>query len=553
MVKNRTNGLYISLGDFLFCLFVATFAILAVHGSTVISGGGAIIDSDLATYAQGMAGSDHPELFEKDPVLHIKSSANSIWNLERCIAVWLTPNDNYAVGLLRAGGVIIVFFYISWYIFGRWLFRRRIYGLLLSILVSITVWVGFGTFWGINHSDPLPRAFHAAFWPWCLMLAIVAYDKIMLRPLAMFVAGLGMWLHGVSALNTGAMFFMAFLLHKPKDVRVSSYFGNMFLCAVSFLLPVLIFLWPSLLQKHSFSQDDLYIFQEIFKIRWNEDFGNIFGTLVELFSFKNSESFLIYVGILAYIVWRLVSTEKERIVVKMIPGLVLGIFCVVIFSIFETKYAATLGRVSMGHELVRGVKFLIPLAWISICGFLIFLLRRLPSTIIFAFVCAVTVLVVCLSQDKQYIAAQYSLSEIIELKLPLYSKAKLMREEAEAAREALEKIQKFVPAGEPVFCLTDSMMAIRYLSMRPLFYTFKDGYVYFYNKDLEGAKQWLSHTKDFISNNGIKVDIIRNQKIKFILIHKDFLRDMNLDKLNNIWENNMWILYSNHGVAVKIM
>ncbi|MBR4742558.1 MAG: translation initiation factor 2, partial [Desulfovibrio sp.] len=165
---DRERDSFLSLGDLIFFLCVVFFAFLAVHGSTLISGNGAIIDSDLATYAQGMAGAEHAGLFVQDPVLNLTTQANSIWNLERFVAQICAPHEQYAIGLIRAGAIGIVLFYLSFYIFGRWLLHNRPYAVLLTLLVSITVWVGCGTFWGIVHSDPVPRVWHAAFFPWML-------------------------------------------------------------------------------------------------------------------------------------------------------------------------------------------------------------------------------------------------------------------------------------------------------------------------------------------------------------------------------------------------
>ena len=277
----------ISLADVAVLAAVLLFAFFAVRGSVLMSAEGALIDSDLATYAEGMAGAAHPHLFAEDPMLYSRTAGNSIKNLERMLAELLTSDDAFAIGLLRAGGVIVVVFYLSWYIFGRWLFGRRDFALLLVAAVSITVWVGFGTFWGITHSDPLPRVFHAAVFPWMLMLAILAIEQAALRPLAMLLAGLGMWLHGVSALNCGAMFFLAFFFHCPKSLSLPRHVLLCLLSLMAFFTPVLIFLWPSLGIGQVFTAEELSAFYDLFALRWQEDYGHISENLLSILALQH--------------------------------------------------------------------------------------------------------------------------------------------------------------------------------------------------------------------------------------------------------------------------
>lgn len=85
------------LWDMFVLVLAACYAWAALQGVLSISVGGAQLDSDLATYAQGMAGADHPELFALDPVLRAVTPANSIWNLERFTARLLTPGSDYVV------------------------------------------------------------------------------------------------------------------------------------------------------------------------------------------------------------------------------------------------------------------------------------------------------------------------------------------------------------------------------------------------------------------------------------------------------------------------
>ena len=275
------------LWDLLALALAACYAWAALQGVLSISVGGAQLDSDLATYAQGMAGADHPELFVLDPVLRAVTPANSIWNLERFTARLLTPGNDYVVGLFRAGALAIFIFYAGWYLLGRWLFGSPGPAFLLALLAGVTVWVEWGTFWGIAQSDPVPRVFFAALWPFLLLGALAAQERPLLRPPAMLAAGLCMWVHGISALNTGAMFFLAFALHRPQGQSLVAHLVNCVFCLVLYFIPVLAFLWPSLTQTHAFSAADMAVFQELFNLRWQEDYGRLGERLAHLVSFSS--------------------------------------------------------------------------------------------------------------------------------------------------------------------------------------------------------------------------------------------------------------------------
>lgn len=96
-----------------------------------------------------------------------------------------------------------------------------------------------------------------------------------------------MWVHGISALNTGAMFFLAFALHRPQGQSLVAHLVNCVFCLVLYFIPVLAFLWPSLTQTHAFSAADMAVFQELFNLRWQEDYGRLGERLAHLVSFSS--------------------------------------------------------------------------------------------------------------------------------------------------------------------------------------------------------------------------------------------------------------------------
>lgn len=481
------------LCDLLFVCAAALYAFLAMEGITMMSAGGVALDSDLATYAQTLAHGAHPANFTSDPLLGYNSPAVDIHNLQSFIARFLMPPDAPGLGLLRAGAIIIFIFYCSWYIMGRWLFKSPALAALLAVACGITVWIEYGTFWGVNHSDPVPRTFFAALFPLLLLFALIAARKPWLRPLAMLATGCGMWVHGLSALNCGAMFFCFFLFYKPENTTVKLHLANSTLSLLAFLLPVAIFLWPSMSGGRKFTEDEIAMFQAVFSQRWKTDYANSPQRLLRLVTTFNPWSSLSLAGFCCWLGALYFGSPRERLLAKACPFFIAAIGAVALFSFAEVYFAPDLGRVAMGHELVRGIRYLIPL---SILMMGVCLDIFVPRLILLPAIAIAILLILIFTVDRQYAAAQYALAKRLHISLPLVENAEKVSKDAERMRRFLEVAQETIPEGEKIF-MADGNMAIRHFALRPLAYAFKDGYIFYYNKDREGAAKWLETGRIF--------------------------------------------------------
>lgn len=473
--------------DWLFIIMAAAFTFLSHMGLAEISGSGVVMDSDLQTYAQGLAAAAQPELFTGDPAVGRPSPANSIPNLERFLAKILAPDDNWGMGLLRAGSTAIFVFLTAWYALGRWLYRSPALAALLAVACSITVWAGWGTFWGVFHSDPIPRVFFAALLPLLLWLAIAAMTSFVLRPLAMLLAGLMIYAHGVSALNAGAMIFCAFALCPAPRQSLPGHLGILLLCLFFFFLPVLHFLWPSLFQGRQFSPEELAMFRQLMDLRWHEDYAGFWQRIGHFFTPANAVFPILLGGIAGFAVSLRSGTDREKSLCRLIPGAVLGLFLVALFCWAETRFAPSLGRLPMGHELVRGMKFLVPLSWLVIVAGIGCITGTWLRRIIL--ICAAGASLF-LSQDRQLMAAEYAFTRLTGVRMPLSHDGELARAKAANFREVMQQVKDIVPAGQAIYS-PEELMPVRFAAMRPLAHSFKDGYLHFYNKDVEGSRRWL--------------------------------------------------------------
>lgn len=538
--------------DLLFVLLAALYAIAVACGVPDMASGGADMDSDLSTYAFSMAGLAHPGAFANDPVLRTLTPANSFWNLFQFIAAPLTPGDAFAVGLFRAGALTIFLGLCSAYLLGRWLFSSPGLAALLSLLFSLTVWVGWGTFWGLTHSDPLPRTLYAALWPSLLLLGLIGASRAPLRPAAMFCVGCSVWAHGLSGLAFGAMLFCAYALMKPDSSRVSGHLRNLSLCLVCYFVPVLLFLRASLGQPRDFTAGDLAVFEALFRRRWAQDYTEtveaIPGYLIR-YALWPPLFPLALCG--AFAAWK-AGSERVRLLLRLYPGLLLGLACVVLFSWAESRFAAHYGRLSMGHELIRGLRFLIPLSWLLAVALLAPLWPRLPRWARAAVVAGLACGIFLGNPDRQNVGAQHAVAQWTGLPLPYEARARQWRERSRLHREALEAVARLVPPGERVYSNSGDM-GVRHMALRPMDHTFKDGSHPFYNKDIGAARRWLRFEALHESGNPGYAAVWAASDAPWLLTDRPGDRDALLPLGEIVWENAGWLLLRRHPAGNQSM
>ena len=473
------------------CLaLAAAIALLATQGSIDLSCGGVNIDSDLQTYAQSLARDRFPESFANDPAMHIKDNASLIPNIETTLGGILAP-DAPAIGLLRAGGVIVFLFYALWFLFGRWLLGSRTLATTLALLSGITVWIGWGTFWGILHSDPLPRSLYAALWPLLIMLGAYACLYPRLRPLAMLAAGLSIWVHGVSALCTGAMLACAFAFCKDSRHSLAGHVTTLATSVATFLVPVCIYLRSTFFADVPISSEEQQIIQTVFHTRWAKDYSSNMQTILDMLRFDNAIPYIFLAGLACAFANLRSANRRIVLLTKLYFAFLAGILATFAISVAESWLAARLHRIPLGHELVRGVRFIIPLSLIMLVCTLHSYWNRVPNALRVALPAVLAFCLFGFAPDKQCLALQHALSSALRIELPLAEKARQEKAEAELEHEAVLQAARITKQGEQVFT-PDEVLALRYVALRPVTYTFKEGYIFYYRKDVAGMRQWLA-------------------------------------------------------------
>ena len=488
----------ISLSDILFPTLAGAFCLAAHFGIQELSPGGAFMDSDLQNYTQILAWQMDPSSFAADPAAPGFAFFPGVPNLLTLLAGWLAPGGDAVTGIFRAGALAVWIHLAGYYLLGRWLFRSRSLAVTLSVLMSVTVYWAFGTFWGATHADPVPRILYAGLcFPLWLWLGCEAVRKIWLRPCLLFLAGCSIGVHSVSAIACAAMLLAAFLL-SPGKRSIPGNLLHTVLCALAFLaaaLPLLKLLAGG--HAEPASAQDLALLKEIWQAMGTRNWSTPWPTLGRTLLHYSAAEPILTAGIACFAAaWALRGRlpEQARTLLSMLPGFLLGLAGMLALCLAEMHLAPSLGYNAMSMDLLRGTRFLVPLAWISALMLAACFWSRLPAVIRAAVPAIVCSAIFLASQDKQCLAARHALASALHLQALEPARFAERSAMARRYRSALDALKSFSAPGELVY--TDaSDLAVRYCARRPLAPTYKDGWIIYYARDMHLAGLWLAEFK----------------------------------------------------------
>ena len=107
--------------------------------------------------------------------------------------------------------------------------------------------------------------------------------------------------------------------------------------------------------------------------------------------------------------------------------------------------------------------------------------------------------------------------------------------------DAIKQIENLSSKNELIFT-PDEVLQLRYIVFRPIIYTFKEGYIYYYRKDVKGIKHWLYYNNLIESYSRGYLDAWKNSRARLLLCSSS--RDKNdiLQYGSIIWQNKHWII-----------
>lgn len=527
--------------DFFVALACALFSYAAVQGILLLCPMGCGINTDLQNYAQVLEVSRNPAPFAADPLVNYLPHDPGLPNLLTMLAD-LFPADNAAISLVLAGGLAIFAQLFCWYICGRVLFGRAGLAVLLTLLSSITWYWCFGTYWGATHEEAVPRIFFNALWAFLLLLSCRGLERSMPRYLCCILTGLGVFVHSVSAFMCGGIFLTLFFFLPVGGWKhnVLRHLASILLCVVLLALPILAFLGMRVTLEAPFP-DSYNLVRTIFAARF-DDWGNVWERLAEYILLFSTATPLIPLALAAMVllfVKRRELPENCRPLATVLPLMLVGVVAVCLVCALEMYLSPRMGRMSMGREILRGTRFIIPVCLVAITCALFLFWRRLPRWSCVSLTLATALVLLCVSPDKMVLAARYYVCQTLHL--PAEGAAEHMRRDNSTELDALLAIKRLVPKSEPIFS-PDNTLSVRYVARHPLHPVHKDGIILYYARDYALAWQWLWEQEALARNDSL-FSIWESTNTKWMLVHKHTLAQRGPEiSLVPVFENSDWVL-----------
>ena len=531
------------LADLLLVLLAVLFCWCALQGTLDLNPQGIGMDSDLQNYAQIMEAGEYPAAFARDPVASFFPQDPGVPNLLTALAGLLPDGDNAATDMLRVGALGVFLHFLAYYILGRCLFRSPSLAALLSILMSIAVHWSFGTFWGSMRSDPVPRIFYADLWPFLLLLACAAVKRPSLQPVVMFLSGCAMLVHTVSALMGGAMFFMAFFL-LWRDRGLWRHAGLSLLNLLSFAVPVVIYLKVFLADTPAPPAEYAGLFAEVRALRYSKDWHDVWQSLADILRYY---TFPVPLFPAAAVAAAILFKKRQQLagpvstLLRLMPGMVLGIAGGCVLCALEMWLARHLGRQNMSQEILRGTRFLVPLSWLLLTCLLSLYWQGLAPLLRRGIVILLAVVLLSLGQGKQVVAARHALADMTGLGWLDTEEARQIKAHSLGLRDALQALRAQAGPEELVFTDGDCM-AVRFAARMPMLPVHKDGNVIYYAADPDMARRWLAMQHRMAADVTGYMEVWRTEQAALLLTRHVEHKALLLRYGALLFENEDWLL-----------
>ena len=464
-------------------------------------------------------------------------------NLLTALAGLFPGGDNAATDMLRVGALGVFLHFLAYYILGRCLFRSPSLAALLSILMCIAVHWSFGTFWGSMRSDPVPRIFYADLWPFLLLLACAAVKRPQLQPVVMFLAGCAMLVHTVSALMGGAMFFMAFFL-LWQDRGLWRHAGLSLLNLLSFAVPVVIYMGIFLADTPAPPAGYAGLFAEVRALRYSKDWHDVWQSLADILRYYTFPIPILPAAAVSAVVLfrkRQQLAGPVRTLLRLMPGMVLGIVGGCVLCALEMWLARHLGRQNMSQEILRGTRFLVPLSWLLLTCLLSLYWQGIAPLLRRGFVVLLAVVLLSLGQGKQVVAARHALADVTGLSWLDTQEARQIKVRSLRLQDALRALRAQAGPEELVFADGDCM-AVRFAARMPMLPVHKDGNVIYYAGDPVLAGRWLAMQRCMAADGAGYMDVWRTEQAALLLTRHVEHKAQLLRYGSLLFENEDWLL-----------
>lgn len=493
----------------LHCLFCVLFLLVSVAltmgrvGTSINSF--ALLSGDMAVYVSMAAAQENPEIFSNDPFLSNEKNINSYNMIFFPLLKGLKGVfGNYGAACIFLLPLIIFLHLVGYYSLGVSIFKSPWAGLYVSLIISVPVGTYYD-FWGVI-LDALPRFIYQALIPYLLMLSIVRGSNLKWWPAIM--AGLGVlnYIHPVSTPAWATAMILALWVSVDSEPvsRKAKWMGLALTILAVTLLPFVASYFQSTLNEGSavINYDSVIaaLKDRFFMLRASGLVDVILNFSRSDMGFVHNAAWYLVVALgIAGVVYGLAQRRSSEFHAPMrqITAWMLGVFlCGAVLPIMEQAVFSYLRRIPPEFELLRTLRFMVPLILLSAFLFLWILKERFRQQQIpgarYAGITFVTISVALLTAwAARGISMSGDFKNAILQNIACWSKSRMICSLPERSMDyirVMDAIRNETPPDSRILS-EGGDVAIRYYSLRSLMYTYKDGAPLAYT-DLEQFMQW---------------------------------------------------------------
>jgi hypothetical protein len=318
------------------------------------------LDQDAEIVNSYAASLDNPGMFTGDPLFADPSNFGYYVSFQVPLVRFLkTLVGDYGTAYIALLIPFLLLQLTGFYVFGRVLFRGRLFPFLLAILSTFLINTRSWDYWGV-FNDPQPRMMIQSLLPWVLSLVILSINHSRLRWLVFACLGIMIYIHPVSIPAIAFAIWFGYLCVKPKDSRWGPHFLQMVGFGMVFLLFTIPFFWKYLGNRE---------ITEAINLDYQTAISFLKGIFPGTFELRLTQAQMIagvlqsglvlaaYVG--AVMIFRF-SRERERF--WMVMAWIAGILIVsIVFNSLEQQIEYRLQILPVLMQLNRGLRYTVPL------------------------------------------------------------------------------------------------------------------------------------------------------------------------------------------------
>ena len=451
------------------------------------------LSSDAGNIASFAAALDHPERMKGDMVLADADNFRFYWTIHIPLLRGLVKvTGDYGSAYVAMQGPHVFLYLLGFYVLGRVLLRKVAWAVLLAVMLIVPFYIRpLSTFWGLWR-DPLPRVTISALLGFAWAGALAWRERPARWPLLMAVAGGFMYLHPVGAPVIALGLWLAFWSHRPPGWRWPKRLAWLLLCGLAAVVVAAPFAVNYMTSHVHGRIDRADLVRQVFEYRLSRSFYDAPFAAWEFLKLVTVRHPLLPLAALGVVgVWRL-GTPVDRARLRVLGLWAVGVVVMsVAIPVAEQRVARAAGAMPLEVDLIRGLRFFVPLSVVAILWGLSLLLgsiRRAEARCVLAVGLLGVVLWVYLSGTRASVVLD-----------PLAHAGRRLTggqpDKPGPQHRLVLAIQRTAP-GSRILPVGVDPLAIRYGAMRPVVYSHKDGGCLLYG-NAAGAIRWYAIARRF--------------------------------------------------------